>query len=101
MVIVAVVAVSAGAVSGIWRIVRLREQYQSLARRYWHANLKYDDVYDPDPAINPHGHRMYEYQERMRSYNGRLREKYEVAATRPWLPVDPDPPPPPPPPLSP
>ncbi|MFI5454394.1 MAG: hypothetical protein ACHRXM_03000 [Isosphaerales bacterium] len=92
MVIIAVLAILAGTVSGIWRIVRLRKAYQSLARKHWHANINYDEVDDPDPAINPEGHRIYEYHARMRRYHNQLREKYQLASTRPWLPVDPDPP---------
>lgn len=32
--------------------------------------------------------------EELAEYHARLRDKYESASARPWLPVDPDPPPP-------
>ena len=55
MVTIAVLAILLGAVTGIWRVVRLRKEYESLARKYWVINIRYDDVYDPDPAIDPKG----------------------------------------------
>jgi hypothetical protein len=76
------------------RFVTLRREYEARSRRYWMANLAYDDVHEDEPGVTPTPEhiRWKAHRRAMRAYNGRLRRKYENAAARPWLPVEPDPP---------
>jgi hypothetical protein len=84
MAAVAVMAVAMGGLAYSVRLVRLRADYQRRAAELRYAEQSFrhptyrDDVEDPAAA------------DRL----GRLAEKYERAAARPWLPVAPEPSPP-------
>jgi hypothetical protein len=76
------------------RLARLATKYRALARGYWMANLKYDDVDVSGGLLTPEQARWKAHRVAMRAYNARLSRKYERLASRPWLPVPADPPPP-------
>ncbi len=100
MVVVAVVGILSGISVTIMRLNDLKTEYLRKARRYKLANLAFDDVYEPGLPLSPEQVRRIEYGEAMTHYNGELSRKYERAASRPWVPVEPDPLPPEPGPLN-
>jgi hypothetical protein len=81
MVTVAIVAVAMGSLAYVVRLARLRAYYHrravecSSAAAMFRSPAYRDDVEDPVAA------------DRL----DRLADKYERAAARPWLPVEPDP----------
>jgi hypothetical protein len=84
----------AGMVDHLRRVIDRRMEYQSRARMHRFMSIRYDDVYDLDQWSSPEALRFREYQHRMLRYHAQLTRKYELAASRPWLSVEPDPPPP-------
>jgi hypothetical protein len=83
MIVVAVVAVVLGGIVSPIRLYQTRQRYRSLAINHALAEKTWHLAPEIDPDVL-----------KMIDYHVRLKAKYERAAARPWLPVDPDPSPP-------
>jgi hypothetical protein len=71
--------------------VKIGERWLSYRQRaVYHARLA-----ETGMDLAPSGDAALILSPRDIAYHGELKVKYERAATRPWLPVEPDPPPPP------
>jgi hypothetical protein len=81
MIAVAVVAVVLGGIVSPFRVYRTRQRYQSLAINHALAEKAWHLANESDPDVL-----------KMIDYHARLKAKYERAAARPWLAVEPDPP---------
>jgi hypothetical protein len=79
MIVVAVVAVTLGAVA-IERLREIADYHDGMLRylRSLNASMRGPHGTVPSP--------------RLVSYHDRMAKKYTLAASRPWLPADPDPP---------
>jgi hypothetical protein len=97
MAVVAALALVLGAIAGMWRRARRFERlatshaldavtYADAAWDCVRFNLNRDG--DVDSATRGMADRYWE----LYVYHGLLEEKYDRAASRPWLPVEPDPP---------
>jgi hypothetical protein len=83
MIVVAVVAVTLGAVAIERRRARLREiadYHDGMLRHLRSLNASMRGPHGTVPSP------------RLVSYHDRMAKKYRLAASRPWLPADPDPP---------
>jgi hypothetical protein len=96
MAVVALVAIGAWS----WRLVTLREQeYQRLAK--WHFSNVLITASEAMPCrlaidggqgdLEEAKARLARLEQKM-AYHQRLLAKYERAAARPWIPLEPDPP---------
>jgi hypothetical protein len=99
MLTVAGLAVVLGVTVGLWRRT---ESFKRTARGHSREAQGYADVAwglvrmrNLDGTVDPATARLAEQYGRLYDYHRRLKEKYERAAARPWLPVAPDPPSPP------
>jgi hypothetical protein len=96
MVAVAVIALALGC-SDLWQ---RRRTYQGLALDYdfrvFKRRLVIETVTEEMKKREPMSHTIYidaiTDERRAAEYLGRLKEKYEYAASHPWITVQPDPP---------
>ena len=104
MVMVAAVAVLLGGMIELPRLWNLRQQYLGFAEKYGYWATRLNTAVDIRQEITYYSLSMPRGPEpspariaRMRaeaSYYAGLRDKYQRAARRPWLPIAPDPAPP-------
>ncbi len=96
MAVVAALALVLGAMVGIWRRARWFERSRPHAQdAFTYADAAWGclrvhlrESGDGIPRAGACADRYWELYD----YHGRLEEKYAMAASRPWLPVEPDPP---------
>jgi hypothetical protein len=94
MIAVAILGMLMGLFVELHRIMELGKEYKARSRRHWLELVHYDTFYEPTAVLTPEELRFLAHEAAMRRYHSSLSRKYALAASHPWLSVEPDLPPP-------